>query len=100
MFEYFASDGSNFVELDKPNHIDNFITMMNVYEFDFIVAFLGFFLVRYLLPNKIISKTSSIKDGLVIAFFYAIFGIIRSGMLKYKKHLDIVTVGSSYYSNY
>ena len=100
MSEYFESDGSNFVKFDKPGHLENFITMLNVYEFDFLVAFLGFFVVRYLFPNKIISKTSSIKDGLVIAFFYAIFGIIRSGMLKYKKHLDIVTVGSSYYSDY
>ena len=97
MSEYATSDG-NFSKLyDKSNYIDKIIMMFNVYQFDFIVAFLGFFIVRYTFPNSILGNDQSLKVGLTLAFFYAIFGLIRSGLLDYKKDLDIRSVGSSYY---
>ena len=98
MSEYFALDSGNFVELyNQFSIIDKFIIMLNVYQFDFLVAFFGFFIVRYLFPNLIIGTDQSLRAGLVFAFFYAIFGLIRSGLLEYKKELDIRSVGSSYY---
>lgn len=97
MSEYSTVDG-NLSELsDKSNYMDKFIMMLNVYQFDFIVAFLGFYLVRYLFPNSILGHDQSVKVGLTVAFCYAIFGFVRSGLLDYKKVLDIRSVGSSYY---
>lgn len=98
MSEYFAVDGGNFIELDdKSNTTDKFIMMFNVYQFDFFVAFFGFYIVRYMFPNSILGIDQSMRVGLTVAFFYAIFGLIRSGLLDYKKELDIRSVGSSYY---
>jgi hypothetical protein len=98
MSEYFSVDGGNFIELhDKSNTVDKFIMMFNVYEFDFFVAFFGFYIVRYMFPNSILGNDQSLRVGLTVAFFYAIFGFVRSGLLDYKKKLDVRSVGSSYY---
>ena len=98
MSEYFSVDGGNFIELhDKSSTTDKFIMMFNVYQFDFFVAFFGFYIVRYLFPNSILGNDQSLRVGLTVAFFYAIFGFVRSGLLDYKKNLDVRSVGSSYY---
>lgn len=98
MSDHFVVEGDNFVELkDDTSFIDNIILNLNVHEFDFIVAFIGFYIVRYLFPNTILGNDQNIKVGLVVAFFYAVLGFLRSGLLDYKKKLDIRSVGSSYY---
>lgn len=98
MSDYFSAHGGDFLELtDKSSVADKFIMTLNVYQFDFLVAFFGFYTVRYLFPNSILGNDQSLRDGFIIAFSYAIFGFIRSGLLDYKKYLDIRSVGSSYY---
>lgn len=98
MSEYFALDGGNVLELhDQSSFTDRFIMMCNVYQFDFLVAFIGFFIVRYLFPNSILGTYQSMRVGLTFSFFYAIFGFIRSGLLDYKKELDVRSIGNSYY---
>jgi hypothetical protein len=98
MSEYFSVDGGNFLELhNKSSTADKFIMMLNVYQFDFLVAFFGFYIVRYMFPNSILGNDQSLRVGLTIAFCYAIFGFLRSGLLDYKKKLDVRSVGSSYY---
>lgn len=97
MSEYATSDG-NFSKLyDKSSISDKFIMMFNVYQFDFLVAFFGFYIVRYMFPNSVLGNDQSLRVGLTISFFYAIFGFVRSGLLDYKKKLDVRSVGSSYY---
>lgn len=98
MSEYFASDGGNLMKLnDKSSFIDRLIMMFNVYQFDFLVALFGFYIVRYLLPNTILENDQNMRTGFTVAFFYAIFGFVRSGLLDHKKELDVRSVGSSYY---
>tara|TARA_Y100000389_G_scaffold202933_1_gene249788 strand:+ start:537 stop:845 length:309 start_codon:yes stop_codon:yes gene_type:complete len=102
MSEYFALDGGNFIgnfikPHDQSSTTDKFIMMFNVNQFDFFVAFLGFYIIRYVLPNSILGNDQSMRVGLIVAFCYAIFGFVRSGLLDYKKKLDIRSVGSSYY---
>ena len=98
MSEYVALNGDNFIELyDKSGYIDKFIMMLNVYQFDFLVAFLGFYIFRYVFPNTTLGNDQSMRIGLVVAFFYALFGAVRSGLLDHKKELDVRSVGSSYY---
>jgi len=97
MSEYFALDGGNFSELNHSSTINRFIMMFSVYQFDFFVAFFGFYIVRYVFPNSILGNDQSMRVGLTLAFFYAIFGFISSGLRDYKKKLDVQSVGSSYY---
>jgi len=98
MSEYFSVDGGKFTELhDQSSTADKFIMMFNVYQFDFLVAFFGFYIVRYMFPNYILGNDQSLRVGLTVAFFYAIFGFVISGLLDYKKKLDVRSVGSSYY---
>uniref|UniRef100_A0A6C0IZP5 Uncharacterized protein n=1 Tax=viral metagenome TaxID=1070528 RepID=A0A6C0IZP5_9ZZZZ len=98
MSEYISVDGGNFTELHgQSSTTDKFIMMFNVYQFDFFVAFFGFYIVRYMFPNSILGNDQSVRTGLIVAFCYAIFGLIRSRLLDYKKELDIRSVGSSYY---
>ncbi len=92
MSDYFVVDGGNFVELNyETNFINKIIMMFNVYQFDFLVAFLGFYMVRYLFPNTILGNDQSMKVGLTLAFFYAILGFFRSSLIDYKKELDITS---------
>lgn len=96
MSEYLTSDDANFIELhDQSSTTDKFITMFSVYQFDFCVAFLGFYIFRYVLPNSILGNDQSMRVGFIFAFCLAIFGKVRSGLLDYKKKLDIRSVGSS-----
>lgn len=98
MSEYFSVDGGNFLELhDKSSAADKFIMMFNVHQFDFLVAFFGFYIVRYMFPNSILGNDQSLRVGITVAFFYAIFGFVSSGLRDYKKKLDVLSVGSSYY---
>lgn len=98
MSEYFSVDGGNFIELDdKSSTTDNFIMMFTVDQFDFFVSFFGFYIVRYMFPNSILGNDQSLRVGLTVAFFYVIFVFVRSGLIDYKKKLDVRSVGSSYY---
>lgn len=98
MSEYFSLDHGNFVELhDQSGIIDKFIMMLNMYQFDFLVAFLGFYIVRYMFPNLVSGIDQNLRVGLIFAFFYAVFRILTSKLLDYKRNLDIRSVGSSYY---
>jgi hypothetical protein len=90
MSEYFELDGETSLQLrDNSSIIDKFIMMFTAYQFNFFVAFLGFYIVRYVFPNTILGKDQSMKDGLTIAFFYAMFYFIMSELIEYKKTLDI-----------
>ena len=92
MSEYFKVDGGTYVKLnDNSSCIDKIIMMFSVYQFDFIVAFIGFYIIRYVFPNTILGKDHSLKDGLTLAFFYAFFGFLRSSLLEYKKILETST---------
>ena len=98
MSEYNTSGSRNFIELNDPlRFINKLIMMFNVYEFDFIVAFFGFLLLRYWFPNTILGNDQSMKVGFILAFCYALFGFVRSGLLDYKRKIDITSIGSSYY---
>ena len=89
MSESFDSYAVNFMELhNKPNFIDKFIMMFDMYQFNFFVAFFGFYIMRYLLPNSLLGNNQSIRAGLILAFFYATFGFVSSGLLDYKRKLD------------
>ena len=88
MSEYFSQ--SRLVELNDDVHVlDRLLMSVNVFQFDFIVAFLGFYIVRYFVPNTILGIEQSVKAGLTLAFCFAVFGLVRSNMLDYKKELDI-----------
>lgn len=45
---------------------------------DFMIAFVGFYFVRYIIPNSILKKDTTVKNGIVYALCYAIFGLIRN----------------------
>ncbi len=82
---------------DTSNYFDDIVRYFSVYQFDFLVAFIGFFIVRYIFPNTLLGSSQNVITGLTIAFFYATFGLIRSGLNNYKRRLDVTSVGFSYY---
>lgn len=45
---------------------------------DFMIASVGFYFIRYLIPNSILQKNTTAKNGIVFALCYAIFGLIRN----------------------
>ena len=53
---------------------------------DFIIALVGFYIIRYLLPNKILKKDTDIKSGFVYAICYSLFGLINSFINLYRKN--------------
>ena len=52
---------------------------------DFMIAFVGFYFVRYMIPNSILQKNTTVKNGIVYALCYAIFGLIRNFINIYRK---------------
>ena len=80
----------DFVELGNDNLyvFDQIIKKMNIYQFDFLLAFFGFYIVRYTFPNLVLEKDQNLKTGFTLAFCYALLGFIRSQILKYKNDID------------
>tara|TARA_B100001741_G_scaffold307630_1_gene302739 strand:- start:2366 stop:2668 length:303 start_codon:yes stop_codon:yes gene_type:complete len=80
-------DGRN--GLNEPlTTTERLASLVTVLQFDFVVALIGFFLVRYLAPQSILGRDTDVKSGLVFAFFYALFGVIRSLLLGWKTGVD------------
>tara|TARA_B100001778_G_scaffold279765_1_gene244257 strand:+ start:6195 stop:6503 length:309 start_codon:yes stop_codon:yes gene_type:complete len=75
------------LSVDKPSVgvVDTIASNMSVMQFDFVVALIGFLLVRYYAPNVLLGRDHDLLSGLVFAFFYAIFGTIRSVLLSWKE---------------
>lgn len=89
MSEYLQSE---FVELNTDTNIIHRIMLaLNVNQFDFVVAFIGFYIVRYVFPNSLLTTEQNFKTGIIIAFCYAIFGVIRSSIMHYKTRLEIIS---------
>lgn len=97
MSEY-SHTGSTYAKLsDTSNLLESSVRYLTIYQFDFLVALVGFLIVRNVFPNALLGTQQNLRAGFVIAFFYAIFGLIRSGLNNYKKRLDVTSVGFSYY---
>lgn len=89
MSEYLLED-THFVQIrDQANIFEKTIVDLNLYQFDFVIMLFGFYVIRYVFPNALLGNDQSIKAGFTVAFFFALFGYIRSHMLDYKKRLDI-----------
>lgn len=69
------------------NVIDKILDGIHIYEIDFIVGFIGFYIIRYLAPNTILGVKQDMTTGLTLAFFFATFNFIRSAIIDYKKQL-------------
>lgn len=74
--------------LEDLTWFDHVIMLLSRNQFDFMFAFAGFFLVRYMLANQVATKEVSIKVGLVFAFFYALFGHMSRQAQRYRNDLE------------
>lgn len=84
-----AIDGSELVEFHhKMNFVDKLISNFTTLEFEFIIAFLGFYIVRFVCPNSILGLDTNMKTGFTLSFFYALLILLRSLLLDYKKDVD------------
>jgi hypothetical protein len=61
---------------------------IEVYQLDFISGILGFFIIRFTLPNILLKKNESIRTGLIIAFCYSLWNVFRSYILQMKTNAD------------
>lgn len=80
--QYMISTAENFSCLDHA------IMHLSRNQFDFMFAFIGFFVVRYMIANKLAEKQAEVKAGLVLAFFYAVFGHLSRKAQKYRDDLE------------
>ena len=61
------------------------IRSMSIHEFDFFLGLVGFFVVRHLVPQRVLGKKANAVTGIVLAFCYALFGYIRTVSLEFKR---------------
>lgn len=58
---------------------------MPMYQFDFLISFVGFLLFRYTMANKILGIKLELKTGLVLSLFYSVFNSVRSWLIHLKE---------------
>jgi len=75
------------------------LSKLSLFQIDFLVAIIGFTLIRYYLPNYILSKNSNLKTGVVLAFCYALFGSVRSYVIEMKEDNEKRQGTVGYYYN-
>jgi|SaaInlV_125m_DNA_1040241.scaffolds.fasta_scaffold05255_7 hypothetical protein len=73
---------------DNLSCLDRAIMHLGRNQFDFMFAFIGFFVVRYMIANKIADKQAEVKTGLVLAFCYAVFGHMSRMAQRYRDDLE------------
>ena len=45
---------------------------------DFMIALVGFYFIRYIIPNSILKKNTDLFSGFILSLCYATFGIVRN----------------------
>lgn len=55
---------------------------------DFLIALIGFYFVRYIIPNSILKKDISHISGFVYSMCYALFGLIRN-LMNLSRHKEL-----------
>lgn len=75
------------------------LSNLSLFQIDFIVGLICFILIRYYLPNYILSKNSNLKMGFVLAFCYALCGSLRSYVIELKNDNEKRQRTVGYYYN-
>lgn len=87
--------------MQHSNVITNYVfSNFTLFQLDFLVAFIGFTAMRYYLPNYILKKPSDFRTGIVLAFCYALFGVIRSTIIDTKKSHDSLVKNNTSWIGY
>ena len=74
--------------LENLSWFDYAIMLLSRNQFDFMFAFIGFFVVRWMIANKAADKKAPVKVGLIFAFCYAIFGHMSRQAARYRDDLE------------
>lgn len=78
---------TTYANVPEKNTILAWIAKMAVYEFDFLVAFFGFLLVRYTLPNSVLGREVSLGSGVVLALGFALYGYVRALLIQWRESI-------------
>tara|TARA_Y100001936_G_C15921635_1_gene584394 strand:+ start:470 stop:730 length:261 start_codon:yes stop_codon:yes gene_type:complete len=76
-----------FVEIEKKSFLDNAVMKLSTLQFKFIFSFVGFFVIRYLIPKYLLKEKIKIMYGLTLAFCYALFGYLTFHVYNYQEQL-------------
>lgn len=72
------------------HNINVLFSSLSMFQFDFLLGLIGFFMIRHTLPSLILQKDLDVKTGVVLALCFALFGSFRSYLLQIKKNTDSI----------
>ena len=78
---------THYADVPEQNMVLAWIASMAVYEFDFLVAFFGFLMVRYTVPHSLLGRDVSLGAGVVLATAFALYGYVRALLIQWRKSI-------------